>query len=99
MSALRDLPEAPSQDECTVFIDVLIKSEILLSSLEPALTGGDDYELLVVVPRKRGGRLRGVQREARGVPLTRIGELTRDPEVVLVRGDRREPMPSGFSHF
>ena len=64
-----------------------------------ALTGGDDYELLVVVPRKRGGRLRGVQRESRGVPLTRIGELTRDPEVVLVRGDRREPMPSGFSHF
>jgi hypothetical protein len=33
------------------------------------------------------------------VRLTRIGELTREPEVVLVRDGRAEPMPGGFSHF
>jgi thiamine-monophosphate kinase len=64
-----------------------------------AMTGGDDYELLVAVPRKRGGRLRGVQRQSRGVPLTRIGELTSEPGIVLIRGGQVEPLPTGFSHF
>ena len=44
-----------------------------------ALAGGDDYELLFSVRPKSAGRLRGVIRESRGVPLTRIGELTKDP--------------------
>ena len=64
-----------------------------------AITGGDDYELLFAAPPKRGGRLRGVQREARGIPITRVGELTKEPEVFLVRDGRTEPMPGGFSHF
>lgn len=64
-----------------------------------ALEGGDDYELLFAVPRKSGGRLRGVQRNARGVALTRIGELTSEREVVVVRDGAREPLPDGFSHF
>ena len=48
-----------------------------------AVAGGDDYELLFAVPRRARGRLRAVVRQARGVPLTRIGELTGEPEVVL----------------
>lgn len=64
-----------------------------------ALKGGDDYELLFAVARKAGGRLRGVQRAARGVPITRIGALTAEPEVVMVRNGRPEPIPAGFSHF
>ena len=43
--------------------------------------GGDDYELLFAVPRRARGRLRAVIREARGVPVTRIGELTADPAI------------------
>ncbi len=64
-----------------------------------ALAGGDDYELLFAVSRRARGRLRGVTREARGVPITRIGELTADPAVVLVRDGRTEPLPAGFVHF
>jgi len=64
-----------------------------------ALAGGDDYELLFAVPRRARGRLRGVTREARGVPITRIGELTADPAVVLVRDGGTEPLPAGFVHF
>jgi len=64
-----------------------------------AVSGGDDYELLFAVPRKFGGRLRSVQSEARGLPLTKIGELTASPAVVLSRAGRTVDMPSGFSHF
>ena len=64
-----------------------------------AITGGDDYELLFSVKPKAGGRLRGVIREARGVPVTRIGELTRDPAVALNRDGRLDPLPEGFVHF
>ena len=64
-----------------------------------AAAGGDDYELLFAVPRRTRNRLRSVLREARGVALTRIGEVTADRTVGLVRGGRVEPMPSGFVHF
>ena len=64
-----------------------------------AVAGGDDYELLFAVPRRTRGRLRAVLREARGVPITRIGELTDDRTVGLVRGGQLEPLPPGFVHF
>lgn len=64
-----------------------------------AAAGGDDYELLFTVPRKRTGQLRHVAQQARGVPLTRIGEVTAEPGVVLVRDGRLEPLPAGFVHF
>jgi thiamine-monophosphate kinase len=67
--------------------------------LTAVLSRGDDYELLFTVPRRRRGRLRAVIREARGVPITRIGELTAGSEVVLEQDGRREPMPPGFVHF
>ncbi len=64
-----------------------------------ALAGGDDYELLFAVPPKWRGRLRSVERESRGVSFTRIGELTADPAVTVVRDGRIEPLPPGFAHF
>jgi thiamine-monophosphate kinase len=64
-----------------------------------AVAGGDDYELLFAVNPRRRGRLRGVFREARGVPVTRIGALTSDRTVGLLRDGRLEPLPSGFVHF
>jgi thiamine-monophosphate kinase len=64
-----------------------------------AVAGGDDYELLFAVSPKRRGRLRAVFHEARGVPITRIGALTADRSVGLVRDGRLEPFPSGFVHF
>ena len=71
-----------------------------LDPIQAALAGGDDFELLFAIPRKRGGRLRSVQREARGVPLTRIGEMTTaDRGVRLLREGVEVPLTGGFSHF
>jgi thiamine-monophosphate kinase len=64
-----------------------------------AVAGGDDYELLFTVSAKRRGRLRAVFHEARGVSITRIGALTADRSVGLIRDGRLEPFPSGFVHF
>jgi thiamine-monophosphate kinase len=63
------------------------------------VAGGDDYELLFAVPRRTRSRFRTVLQEARGVPITRIGELTADQSIGLVRGGRLESLPSGFVHF
>ena len=64
------------------------------------LAGGDDYELLFAVPRRARGRLATVRRQARGVPITRIGELTREPGVRLQRnGTHSSRCPPGFAHF
>ena len=38
-------------------------------------------------------------RQARGVPVTRIGELTAEPAIVLERDGVAEPLPAGFAHF
>ncbi len=64
-----------------------------------AITGGDDYELLLAVRPRFKGRLQNLLRQAQGVPITRIGELTASREIVVVRGGRPEPLPSGFVHF
>jgi len=64
-----------------------------------AAAGGDDYELLFAVPRRGRSRLATVIRQSRGVPITRIGELTAAPELILMSGGRREPLPEGFVHF
>ena len=64
-----------------------------------SVSGGDDYELLLAVPPRFRGRLRNLLKHARGLPLTRIGELTADGQVVLVRDGRKEALPRGFTHF
>jgi thiamine-monophosphate kinase len=64
-----------------------------------ALAGGDDYELLLAIPRRGRGRFTTLRRQAGDVPLTRIGEITDTPGVSLRRDHRSEPLPSGFVHF
>jgi thiamine-monophosphate kinase len=64
-----------------------------------ALSGGDDYELLFSVPARRQGRLKMALGQARGVPLTRIGELTPSPSILLMRDGSAEAMPEGYTHF
>jgi len=70
-----------------------------MDPVDAALAGGDDYELLFVVSKRARGRLRSVMRESRGVPLTRIGELTADPAVCVATGSTLLPLPAGFVHF
>jgi thiamine-monophosphate kinase len=49
-----------------------------------ALHGGDDYELLFTVPKGKAERL---PRSVGGVPITRIGEITRARDVMVSDGD------------
>jgi len=68
--------------------------------VEASVAGGDDYELLFSVPHRFRGRLRLVQRQSRGVPLTPIGELTADVgKLVLKRSGASNLLPAGFVHF
>lgn len=64
-----------------------------------ALTGGDDYELLFTVSRRRRSRFEAVQRLVRDLPLARIGRVTGDGHLVLVRPEGPEPIPGGYEHF
>jgi thiamine-monophosphate kinase len=64
-----------------------------------SVAGGDDYELLFAVPRRSAGRLRHVLQQARGVAITRIGELTAGTDVQLRSDGSDGPLPEGFSHF
>ena len=70
-----------------------------MDALDASVGAGDDYELLFVIPPKGSRRLEGVRRLLRGLPLTRIGELTRATDMVFIRDGRPGLLPSGFSHF
>lgn len=66
------------------------------ATLDDALSGGDDYELLVCHPEPEAL----VQRFARqGLPpLTRIGTVTAERARLLVDGDERRELTGGWSH-
>ena len=70
-----------------------------IAPLDAAIAGGDDYELLVAVPRAHRHRFAAVSRLARGVPITRIGELTKDTALVLRTKDGDRALPAGYEHF
>jgi thiamine-monophosphate kinase len=55
--------------------------KIGLDPLRLALDGGDDYELLFTVPKRME---RHLPRAVRGVPITVIGEITREKRILLV---------------
>lgn len=58
-----------------------------------ALHGGDDYELLFAARNKVPARVAGV-------PVTRIGEVTRGRKVLLVGGGQERELPAGgWEHF
>lgn len=64
-----------------------------------AVEGGDDYELLLAIPPPKKRAAAALSRLSQGIPLTSIGELTRDPRTVMVRRGREEELPRGYSHF
>jgi thiamine-monophosphate kinase len=64
-----------------------------LATLEHALRGGEDYELLFAVPPRRR---RGFEKIAgRLTPVACIGELTKHPSLRLDEG----ALGGGFEHF
>ena len=67
-------------------------------SLETALHGGDDYELLFTVPRLK---LKQIPRSFHGIPITPIGEITKERILLLVNESGRDlPLPNrGWDPF
>lgn len=61
-----------------------------------ALHGGEDYELLFTAPANRR-----VPTRIAGVPITRIGEITRGRQIILQTPDGKpQPLPTGgWEHF
>jgi thiamine-monophosphate kinase len=64
-----------------------------------SLQGGDDYELLMAVPPRAKKRFLSATRLARGVEVTRIGELTGTRELIVVSDSGERALPRGFVHF
>ena len=70
------------------------------ASLNDALHGGEDFELLFTVPSEIRARSRKLPRSLDGVPLTRIGRITSGRRLSLIQGNRKQPLPIlGFQHF
>jgi thiamine-monophosphate kinase len=67
-------------------------------AVRAAITGGDDYELLIAVRPRARGRLTAALRHG-GTPLTRIGTCTADRALVLRQDGAGQPLPRGYSHF
>jgi thiamine-monophosphate kinase len=69
-----------------------------LVPLELALNGGEDYELLFTVPKKFSHQM---ARKVAGIPVTVIGEITREKRVILLGPDGRGKavQPKGWDPF
>src|SRR5437763_1984838 len=65
-------------------------------SVREAITGGEDYELLFTVSPKMRGRLNGVRRLVKDLPITKIGIITADRALLLDIDGRKEELPLGF---
>ena len=64
-----------------------------------ALGGGDDYELAIAVPPRKGAPLLSASRAA-GVKVTRIGDFAKGRGVVLtVAGHAQRAAQTGYVHF
>jgi thiamine-monophosphate kinase len=62
-----------------------------------ALNGGEDFELLFTV---RPRNLKRMPTELAGVPVTYIGDMTKEKDIKLIKDSRISPLsPSGFKHF
>jgi thiamine-monophosphate kinase len=70
-----------------------------LDAIAEAVTGGDDYELLIA-SRPRWQRRLAAAASHGGVALTRVGRCTADRAIVLHRADTgTQSLPQGYSHF
>jgi thiamine-monophosphate kinase len=69
------------------------------ATLDEALAGGEDYELLFALSPKMRSRLNNVRRLVKDLAVTRVGRLTTSRALLLERNGRMEELPAGFAHF
>lgn len=72
-----------------------------LNALELALSGGEDYALLVTVPEKNAAKFEQVCREKNSSPLFLIGEMQKEGGIRMMNeeGAVEKLGPKGFDHF
>ena len=70
-----------------------------LEPVRASLVGGEDYELLFATPPSMRRRLTTVRQRSGSLAITRIGRMTLDPSLVLVRNGKKEELPGGYQHF
>jgi len=68
-------------------------------SADLALVSGEEYELLVALPRAAGRTLAAAFRDAFDLPLTRVGRVEVGSGVRLLSGGDPVALPQGFTHF
>jgi len=80
-------------------VRIPVRQRQFLSHAAPhyALHGGEDYELLFAVPSRLS---QSVPNRIGGLPVQRIGCITRSSGIWLLEGNRKHRLhPSGFDHF
>lgn len=80
--------------------EVLTANYPLKQAQQWALAGGEDFELCFTVPAEKITAFKQVAAE-HPVPITRIGQLTKNPGLYLIKGDgsRQQTTARGFQHF
>jgi thiamine-monophosphate kinase len=68
-------------------------------ALSFAWSGGEDYELLFAVPRRRTRLFLAAIRQAGETEVSEIGVCTKTRDVLAIRDGVRSPLPEGFQHF
>jgi thiamine-monophosphate kinase len=92
VGALIDLAEVPWHPAAAaVWPDETERLSRMLAS--------DDYELLFAVPARRRRAFDAVALRPGGPPVTRIGRLTVEREVLVQRAGEPQPLPAGYAHF
>jgi len=69
------------------------------ASLDDALSGGDDYELLFTVPPRNRGRFRGARSGFADLPVSRLGVVTKTRDLILRDNGDIRPLPQGYEHL
>jgi len=67
--------------------------------LELAVSGGEDYELLVALPPQRFAEAAAAVRRAEGIELTRVGEVVAGEGVEIKLPDGRLLRPAGYDQL
>jgi len=103
VTAMMDLSDGLSTDLSRLIRESGVSAEVecdrlpLAGTLQQALNGGEDYELLFTVPEGRASRL---PKSIAGIPVTRVGRIIggRGAWLVDSYGRRRKLRPGGWEH-
>ncbi len=79
---------------------VAVARELEADPLSLAITGGEDYELLLTCRQDEAEKTAALVRRATGAQVTAIGEVLGEEDVLLMDAEgMARPLGVGFDHF